>query len=222
MKIFIALERYRSPRHAALSECFDTEASRRSAALFACRMIDPPAGPSTRVRPVPRRRAQKLERVLGTPALFATAYGNVGSSIYYARPDRLLRARFDAGRLHHRRVDHRLYGRLLCGGNGSLPGGSSSFARDAFNEGVSFGAAWAQMLVYVTYGVKVEERLARGRQAGPTIVEEANRRGSEIIVIGAARKSERTRRAIFGSTVDYVLKHEHCRVMVVSASAPSA
>ena len=26
----------------------------------------------------------ELERVLGTPALFATAYGNVGSSIYYA------------------------------------------------------------------------------------------------------------------------------------------
>src|SRR6184192_3511499 len=34
---------------------------------------------------VPRRRRQQgLERVLGTPALFATAYGNVGSSIYYA------------------------------------------------------------------------------------------------------------------------------------------
>ena len=31
-----------------------------------------------------RRREQRLERVLGTPALFATAYGNVGSSIYYA------------------------------------------------------------------------------------------------------------------------------------------
>src|SRR6266704_1237616 len=31
-----------------------------------------------------RRREQNLERVLGTPALFATAYGNVGSSIYYA------------------------------------------------------------------------------------------------------------------------------------------
>lgn len=73
-----------------------------------------------------------------------------------------------------------------------------------------------------SYGVKVVERLARGRQAGPTIVEEAGRRGSEIIVIGATRKSERTRRAIFGSTVDYVLKHAPCRVMVVSTSASSA
>ena len=31
-----------------------------------------------------RRQSHGLERVLGTPALFATAYGNVGSSIYYA------------------------------------------------------------------------------------------------------------------------------------------
>ena len=34
--------------------------------------------------PSRRRRQIELERVLGTPALFATAYGNVGSSIYYA------------------------------------------------------------------------------------------------------------------------------------------
>ena len=31
-----------------------------------------------------RRQAHELERVLGANALFATAYGNVGSSIYYA------------------------------------------------------------------------------------------------------------------------------------------
>ena len=31
-----------------------------------------------------RPKNQGLERVLGTGALFATAYGNVGSSIYYA------------------------------------------------------------------------------------------------------------------------------------------
>ena len=31
-----------------------------------------------------RRRLERLERVLGVNALFSTAYGNVGSSIYYA------------------------------------------------------------------------------------------------------------------------------------------
>ena len=34
--------------------------------------------------PVKRRHAGGLHRVLGTAALFSTAYGNVGSSIYYA------------------------------------------------------------------------------------------------------------------------------------------
>ena len=34
---------------------------------------------------MPRRRRQhELDLVLGAPALFATAYGDVGSSIYYA------------------------------------------------------------------------------------------------------------------------------------------
>src|SRR4051794_41909224 len=35
-------------------------------------------------QPMARRRLEGLERVLGVNALFSTAYGNVGSSIYYA------------------------------------------------------------------------------------------------------------------------------------------
>ncbi len=31
-----------------------------------------------------QREGQSLHKVLGVPALFSTAYGNVGSSIYYA------------------------------------------------------------------------------------------------------------------------------------------
>jgi Universal stress protein family len=89
---------------------------------------------------VPRRRAQRLERVLGTPALFATANGNVGSSICYA------------------------LGQTAALATGLTP----------------------------------------------------------IIVLGATRKSERMRRDVFGSTIEYVLKHAPCWVMVVSASAPAA
>src|ERR671935_52683 len=48
----------------------------------------PPQAESDGGRPRASRRRRRqqagLERVLGTPALFATAYGNVGSSIYYA------------------------------------------------------------------------------------------------------------------------------------------
>jgi basic amino acid/polyamine antiporter, APA family len=83
-----------------------------------------------------RRRQQTLERVLGTPALFATAYGNVGSSIYYAlglvAGIALTAATYAEGTVRYPEA-----------------GGSSSFARHAFNELVSFAAAWAQMLNYI-------------------------------------------------------------------------
>jgi APA family basic amino acid/polyamine antiporter len=99
-----------------------------------------------------RRRGQGLERVLGTPALFATAYGNVGSSIYYALGVTALYA------LGLTPVVFVIAGLFFAAtaatyaeGTVRFPeaGGSSSFARHAFNETVSFLAAWAQMLNYV-------------------------------------------------------------------------
>jgi APA family basic amino acid/polyamine antiporter len=102
---------------------------------------------------VPRRRRQQgLERVLGTPALFATAYGNVGSSIYYALG---VTAAFALGLTP---VVFVIAGLIFAAtaatyaeGTVRYPeaGGSSSFARHAFDELASFGAAWSQMLVYV-------------------------------------------------------------------------
>jgi basic amino acid/polyamine antiporter, APA family len=99
-----------------------------------------------------RRRQQGLERVLGTPALFATAYGNVGSSIYYALG---VTAAFALGLTP---LVFLIAGVIFVAtsltyteGTVRYPeaGGSSSFARHAFNELVSFGAAWAQMLNYI-------------------------------------------------------------------------
>src|SRR5829696_6937053 len=99
-----------------------------------------------------RRRQQRLERVLGTPALFSTAYGNVGSSIYYALG---VTAVFALGLTP---VVFVIAGIIFAAtaatyaeGTVRFPeaGGSSSFARHAFNELVSFGAAWAQMLNYI-------------------------------------------------------------------------
>jgi APA family basic amino acid/polyamine antiporter len=102
--------------------------------------------------PSRRRRQVELERVLGTPALFATAYGNVGSSIYYALG---LTAVFALGLTPLvfviAGVIFAATAATYAEGTVRFPeaGGSSSFARHAFNELVSFGAAWAQMLVYV-------------------------------------------------------------------------
>jgi len=102
--------------------------------------------------PSRRRRQAELERVLGTPALFATAYGNVGSSIYYALG---LTAVFALGLTPLvfviAGVIFAATAATYAEGTVRYPeaGGSSSFARHAFDELVSFGAAWAQMLVYV-------------------------------------------------------------------------
>ena len=93
-----------------------------------------------------------MERVLGTPALFATAYGNVGSSIYYALG---LTAVYALGLTPLVFV---IAGVIFAAtaatyseGTARFPeaGGSASFARHAFDELVSFVAGWSQMLVYV-------------------------------------------------------------------------
>ena len=99
-----------------------------------------------------RRRQQGLERVLGAPALFATAYGNVGSSIYYALG---VTAAIALGLTPLVFVISGIIfaatAATYAEGTVRFPeaGGSASFARHAFNELVSFGAAWAQMLNYV-------------------------------------------------------------------------
>lgn len=67
--------------------------------------------------------------------------------------------------------------------------------------------------VVESYGVKVERRLVRARQAGRAIVEEVEKRGVELVVLGAPRS---THRQIFGHTVDYVFKHAPSRVMVAA------
>jgi APA family basic amino acid/polyamine antiporter len=98
------------------------------------------------------RRLHGLQRVLGTNALFATAYGNVGSSIYYALG---LVASFALGLTP---VVFLITGVFFfftaatyAEATAMFPeaGGSSSFARRAFNEFWSFFAAWGQMLNYV-------------------------------------------------------------------------
>jgi APA family basic amino acid/polyamine antiporter len=97
------------------------------------------------------RRLQGLQRVLGVNALFSTAYGNVGSSIYYALG---LVASFALGLTP---VVFIITGFIFyltaatyAEATAMYPeaGGSSSFARHAFNEYWSFFAAWAQMLNY--------------------------------------------------------------------------
>src|SRR5689334_10459445 len=93
-----------------------------------------------------------LRRTVGVPGLFATAYGNVGSSIYYA---------LGLVALHALGLTPLVF--MLAGGLFALTaktyaegaamypeaGGASSFARHAFNELASFFAGWALTLDYI-------------------------------------------------------------------------
>jgi basic amino acid/polyamine antiporter, APA family len=97
------------------------------------------------------RRAAKLPRSLGAPALFAASYGNVGSSIYYALG---VTAAFALGLTPLALI---LAGLIFVStalnyaeGSAALPhaGGSSQFARRAFNAPIGFLVGWVQLLNY--------------------------------------------------------------------------
>src|SRR3989441_6896039 len=98
------------------------------------------------------RRPTKMPRTLGAPALFAASYGNVGSSIYYALG---VTAAFALGLTPLALL---LAGGILvttalnyAEGTAAIPhaGGSSSFARRAFNDPIGFLVGWVQLLNYM-------------------------------------------------------------------------
>ena len=102
------------------------------------------------VRVVIGRRA-KLPRTLGVPALFSACYGNVGSSIYYALGVTAAVA------LGLTPLAFLLAGGIFvttalnyAEGTAAMPhaGGSSSFARRAFNQPIGFIVGWVQLLNY--------------------------------------------------------------------------
>src|SRR5947209_17644111 len=98
------------------------------------------------------RRLPGLQRVLGVNALFATAYGNVGSSIYYALG---LVASLALGLTPIvfvlTGVIFYLTAATYAEATAMYPeaGGSSSFARHAFHEYWPFFASCGHILNYV-------------------------------------------------------------------------
>jgi APA family basic amino acid/polyamine antiporter len=99
-----------------------------------------------------QRRLEGLQRVLGVYPLASSAYGNVGSSIYYALG---LVAALALGLTPIVFIISGfiffLTASTYAEATAMFPeaGGSSSFARHAFNEFWSFFAAWGQMLNYM-------------------------------------------------------------------------
>jgi basic amino acid/polyamine antiporter, APA family len=98
------------------------------------------------------RKIPSLQRFLGTPGLFATAYGEIGSSLYFALGITAVYA------LSLTPVVFLAAGLVFAlaaaayaeaGATIPEPGGASSFARRAFNDLVGFIAGWATVLDYV-------------------------------------------------------------------------
>jgi len=98
------------------------------------------------------RKIPVLGRFLGAPALYAMAYGEIGSSLYYALGITavyalsLTPAVFLAAGLIFA-----LTAAAYAEGAATIPepGGASTFARRAFNDLVGFIAGWATVLDYV-------------------------------------------------------------------------
>jgi nucleotide-binding universal stress UspA family protein len=68
-------------------------------------------------------------------------------------------------------------------------------------------------------GIKVQTQTLRARLAGEAIVEEAERSNFDVVVLRAPRSGLRWR--MFGQTVNHVLKHAPCRVMVAAPPPPA-
>jgi len=94
----------------------------------------------------------RLRRALGVSGLFGTAYGDVGSSIYYALGVVALSALgLTPFVLMLSGVFFLFTGLTYAEGAAALPeaGGSGAFARRAFNDLISFVASWALMMDYI-------------------------------------------------------------------------
>lgn len=108
--------------------------------------------PGDRILRRRRRRIVTLKRALGVPGVFSVAYGNLGSSIYYALGVTTV---FALGATPLVFMIASIF--FICTaltyaeGTAAMPeaGGSSSFARKGFNEMVSFIAAWCLVLGYI-------------------------------------------------------------------------
>lgn len=106
----------------------------------------------TIVRPVRHRPPRGLRRVLGAGSLFSMAYGDVGSSIYYALG---IVAFYALGAtpiaLALAGVVFLFTAYSYAEGATAVPesGGSCAYARRAFNDLVAFISGWGLMLVYI-------------------------------------------------------------------------
>jgi basic amino acid/polyamine antiporter, APA family len=89
---------------------------------------------------------------------------------------------------------------------GELPADVAARAEAALEEARELGRE---------HGVEVNAEIVRARSIGYAIVEEAERRGADLIVLGSSARWRRQSR-FFSPTVDHVLKNAGCEVLVIA------
>ena len=138
-------------------------------------------------------KARGLKKSVGTAGLFATAYGNVGSSIYYAlglvaaRAAKLVGPDATVEAVYVLKVPEQL----------PLGGGLGKEEREARRV-----LEVARMQAKVA-GCRVRCRLLRTRNPGRAIVDEAKERRSDLIYISTEHAPSEER--LIGPTIRYVM-----------------
>jgi APA family basic amino acid/polyamine antiporter len=89
---------------------------------------------------------------------------------------------------------------------GELPSDVAARVDASLDEARALGA---------DYGVEVNGDVVRARSIGHAIVDEAERRSADLIVLGSSPRWRRQSR-FFSPTVDFVLRNAHCEVLVVA------
>ncbi len=89
---------------------------------------------------------------------------------------------------------------------GELPPDVANRVASSLDEARALGA---------DHGVDVHGDVVRARSIGHAIVEEAERRGSDLVVLGSSPRWRRQSR-FFSPTVDFVLRNAPCEVLVVA------
>ena len=87
---------------------------------------------------------------------------------------------------------------------------------DVFEQEERAAASLADAkLLASEHDVEVDERVVRARSLGAAIVEQAQELGVDLILMGSSPRWRRQAR-LFSPTVEYVLRHAPCEVMVIA------
>jgi nucleotide-binding universal stress UspA family protein len=67
-----------------------------------------------------------------------------------------------------------------------------------------------------SYGIRADTRLVRTRNFGLDVAEEAEREGSDLIVVGTPIRSRQGFNGAFPEVVERILRHADCRVLIAT------